>query len=125
MKFCWTTITVNDMKKSLAFYEQIVGLKVHRQLSPVPGTEIAFLGSEADDDGTEVELIYHANGESTSHGRDISLGFVCNSVDARIEDLKTRGITNIEGPFQPNPHIRFIYLEDPDGVRIQFVENIP
>jgi lactoylglutathione lyase len=27
-------------------------------------------------------------------------------------------------PFQPNPFIKYIYILDPDGVKIRLVENI-
>lgn len=28
------------------------------------------------------------------------------------------------GPFQPNPSVSFFYILDPNGLKIQFVENI-
>jgi len=34
MQFCWVTIHVHDMEKSLAFYRDIVGLALKRQFSP-------------------------------------------------------------------------------------------
>ena len=122
MKFCWVTINVQDMEKSLSFYQDIIGLKVHRTMNPMPGTEIAFLGS--DESGTEVELIRNEKNSNPQHGRDISLGFTVDSVETMMSILKERRIQDIEGPFQPNPHIKFIFVTDPDGVRIQFVENI-
>ncbi|NLK05931.1 MAG: VOC family protein, partial [Spirochaetales bacterium] len=27
------------------------------------------------------------------------------------------------GPFSPNPYVRFFYILDPNGVKIQFVEQ--
>ncbi|HBE76529.1 MAG TPA: glyoxalase, partial [Firmicutes bacterium] len=29
-----------------------------------------------------------------------------------------------DGPFQPNPHIKFFFVKDPDGFSVQFVENM-
>ena len=34
------------------------------------------------------------------------------------------GIEKIAGPFQPSPMIKFIYVDDPNGVKVQLVENI-
>ncbi|MDD5601014.1 MAG: VOC family protein, partial [Actinomycetota bacterium] len=31
MKFCWTTIMVNDLEESLKFYQEIIGLPVNRR----------------------------------------------------------------------------------------------
>jgi len=41
-----------------------------------------------------------------------------------ISDLKEKGIDIHSGPFQPNPDIKFFYLLDPNGLKVQLVENI-
>ena len=41
-----------------------------------------------------------------------------------IQRLKEKHIAVHSGPFQPNPHIKFAYVLDPNGIRIQLVENI-
>lgn len=120
MKFCWVTLNVKNMADSLRFYEEIVGLKVARRKNPMPGTEIVFLGEGE----TQVELIRNERNNTPEYGKDISLGFVTASVDREVERLKAAGITAIQGPFQPDPSVKFIYITDPNGVKIQFVENI-
>ncbi|MHB0896342.1 MAG: VOC family protein [Spirochaetales bacterium] len=120
MKFCWTTINVTNMEKSLGFYRDIVGLPIARRMKPNPDMEIVFLGSGE----TQVELIYEAKNKTVSFGRDISIGFVVESLDAFAELLKSAGVQVFAGPFQPNPSVKFIYLLDPDGLRVQFVQNM-
>jgi lactoylglutathione lyase len=120
MKFCWVTITVKDFEKSLAFYTTVVGLPVVRMMDPRPGMKIAFLGSEE----TKVELIYDDGGAPRNYGGDVSIGFEVESVDAFMGVLKEKGIQIESGPHQPNPTIRFIYVLDPSGFRVQFVENV-
>lgn len=46
------------------------------------------------------------------------------SVDNMIEVIKEKGLEVESGPFQPNPHIKFFNVKDPNGVSIQFVENM-
>ena len=121
MKFCWTTINVKDMGKSLAFYQEAAGLSVAKRMNPNPDMEIAFIGEGE----TQIELIRDAKNQFSGYGKDISLGFVVDSVEAHMEYLKSKGISIIAGPFQPNPTIKFFYVLDPNGLRIQFVENIP
>ena len=120
MKFCWVTINVKNMEESIKFYQDIVGLKINRRMNPMPGTEISFLG----DGSTEVELIRNEKNNDCSYGKDISLGFIVESLEETIEDLKKKGISIQSGPFQPNPMIKFIYVLDPNGLKVQFVENI-
>ncbi len=120
MKFCWSTITVENMQESLNFYQEIVGLTVDRRLEAGPGVEIAFLG----DGETKVELVCNEANKKVTIGQDISLGFEVKSVDEMIAFVKEKGIGIHSGPFQPNPHIKFFYVLDPNGLKIQFVENI-
>lgn len=120
MKFCWCTITVDNMEDSLKFYQEIVGLSISRRFVGGPGTEIAFLG----DGETKVELICDAKHKSTNNTGGISLGFEVESVDETIKFIKEKGLEVDSGPYQPNPHTKFFYVKDPNGVSIQFVENM-
>lgn len=120
MKFCWTTISVQNMEKSLSFYQDFLGLILNRRIQPTPDMELAFLG----EDTTQVELIWNKHNPKPSFGKDISLGFEVPSIDEITKALTDKNIPIHSGPFQPNPFIRFIYVQDPDGLKIQFVENI-
>ena len=108
------------MEKSLRFYEDIACLPIRRRIKPNPNMELAFLGSGE----TQVELIYEAKNVKVIYGRDISIGFVIESMDEFLEKLKNAGIPVFAGPFQPNPSIKFIYILDPDGLRVQFIQNM-
>ena len=120
MRFCWVTINVKDMETSVSFYRDVVGLPVTRKMKPMPGTEIVFLGSG----DTEVELIKNDKNTNPQFGADISLGFEVDSVDKTIEFLKSKNVKIHSGPFQPSRIVKFFFVEDPNGLRVQFVENI-
>lgn len=121
MSYLWTTIKVKDLEESIDFYENIVGLEVQRRFEAGPDREIAFLAAAADQ--TEIELISDQNKEEINIGADISLGFKVDSVEEKVKFLKEKGIEIHSGPISPNPQIEFFYVLDPDGVKIQFVEN--
>ena len=110
---------VKNMEESLKFYQEIVGLTIDRRFQAGPDTEIVFLG----DGETKVELICNRNKEKVNIGEDISLGFEVNSVDEMITVVKNKGLEIHGGPFQPNPSTKFIYVLDPNGLKIQFVEH--
>jgi lactoylglutathione lyase len=121
MGFLWTTIKVKDLEDSIAFYTKIVGLEVQRRFEAGPGREIAFL-SEADGQ-TAVELIDDQDQSQIDLGRDISLGFEVDTVAQKMKFLEEQGIKVESGPVSPNPNIEFFYVLDPNGLKIQFVEN--
>ena len=117
MKFCWSTLKVKNMNESLKFYEEVVGLTLNKRFQAGPSMEIAFLG----DGETQVELICEENNNDINIGTDISWGFEVKSVDEMMNFVKEKGISIEGGPFQPNPHVKFFYVKDPNGLKIQFV----
>jgi lactoylglutathione lyase len=119
VKFLQVTIFVGNLEESISFYENIVGLTVKRRLPAAPDQEIAFLGEGE----TEIELIYNKKKEEISVGQDISLGFETASVDELIVQLREKGVPLISDIIQPNPQVKFFFVTDPNGVKIQFEEK--
>jgi len=107
------------MEASLRFYEDIIGLKLTKRFSPTGGMEIAFLG----EGGTQVELICNQKDLQKKSCDGISLGFETDSLDETRDSIERNGFKVHSGPFQPNPHTRFMFVLDPDGYTIQFMEN--
>lgn len=122
MKFCWTTISVADFDKSLEFYTKVVGLPVDRLMTANPKMKLAFLGAGE----TKLELLWDATATAAKKGlgEGLSIGFEVDSADAFMADLRSRGVAIESGPHQPNPMVKFFYILDPDGLRVQFVENV-
>ncbi len=84
-----------------------------------PKVEIAFLG----DGETKIELLQDS--ESAAKAGMASLwGFEVDSLDRALAMVKEKGIAVTGGPVQPNPHVRFFMVRDPDGLTVQLVENI-
>ncbi len=120
MHLCWVTIYVKNMEKSLEFYEKVVGLEIQRTFSIGPDIHFTFLGNGE----TEVELIEDNNVEEIDMGKSISFGFEVDNVVEKMEFIKEWGYEIHSGPFSPNPTMKFFYVLDPNGLKIQFVENI-
>jgi len=118
MEYLWTTITVKSMEESLEFYQNVLSLPINNRMK-MPSGEIVFLG----DGETKIELIYHEGEESFSSGKNISIGLTVENLDAFMEMLKEKGIPIAEGPFAPNPSLRFCFVHYPNGVRVQLVER--
>ncbi len=115
MAFLWCTVRVSDVDRSVKFYEDVVGLTVARRL-PSPYGDIVFLG----DGETTLELMGGRQGEI---GDDISVGFSVDDLDKLAAELEAKGVKVHGGPFSPAPGVRFLYVQDPDGLKVQFVEQ--
>ncbi|MBI9011582.1 MAG: VOC family protein [Clostridiales bacterium] len=119
MKNLWTTIMVKNMADSLAFYTEVLGLEISHQVKAGPGMEIVFLGSGE----TKFELISNENAKDISYTNHVSTGFEVESADNFMSHLKDKGIDIFEGPFEPSPFIKYFFIKDPNGYKIQLVEN--
>jgi lactoylglutathione lyase len=121
MKYLWTTIYVKNLEESIAFYSDLVGLKMLRRFPAGPGMEIAFMGNGIDQE-TTVELLAESNNSTVKSSDFISIGFAVDSLDAMLDLLKSKNIAVHSGPIE-TPGARFITVKDPDGLTVQFFQQ--
>lgn len=119
MNFCWVTLRVDNMEESLKFYHEILGMPICSRYGG-NGTEIVMLGEA---DKPKVELLCVGNNLVTDRGEGISVGLEVESLDNAMEYIKSKQILITKGPFSPNPHTRFFFINDPNGIEVQLVEN--
>lgn len=120
MKFLWTTILAKDMEETLKFYQEIVGLKIDKRFSGGPGTEICFMG----EDDTKLEIIHNEKVQDIDAGNAVTLGFRVDSLDEMLKFVTEKGIQIKTGPVQPNPEIKFFIIQDPNGIKVQFAQQM-
>ena len=120
--YLWTTYSVFDLDATIAFYRDLLGLKVVRRLAAGPQKEIAFLGTGTQPQ-TLVELCTSDNARDLAHSTTISLGFSVEDLDKAMARAEQLEIPIHSGPFAPNPETRFCFVLDPNGVKIQLVEQ--
>ncbi len=121
MKLLWTTVYVETLEESIAFYSSLTELQVLKRFPAGPGVEIAFLGNNTDNE-TLLELIADGNKRPVQFGEFISLGFAVKSVDGMLDMVKSKGIPVHEGPFE-TPGFKFFCIKDPNGLNIQFFQQ--
>ena len=119
MNLSWVTVTVKDLDQSIRFYTDVIGLTLESRRPAGPEMELAFLG----DGETKLELICNRAVTEFSYGASISLGFEVASLDQTMAALEEKGIALLSGPFQPGPQIRFCFITDPNGLKIQLLEH--
>lgn len=119
MKFNWCTLMVKDLDKSVKFYEGVLGLKVNGRFIAGQGLEIAFLG----DGDTQIELVWNADNPGFLCGDAVSWGFEVESMDEALDMVRTQGIPIHSGPFI-HPNVKYFFIRDPDGLKIQLKEVV-
>ena len=119
MKNLWTTIMVKDLEASLKFYTEVLDLKVATQFNPTETMSIVMLGEGE----TKLELIYNSDVKEINYTDFVSTGFGVESVEKTISRLEANGVSIHSGPFEPSPFVKYFFVKDPNGYKIQLVEN--
>jgi lactoylglutathione lyase len=118
MNISWITLRVSNLDDSLAFYRDLLGLAVEREFG---GSEqkIVFLGGKED---TKIELFWKPGEKIENVGKGVSIGFEVSNLEEWTDKIQKSAKYSITEPFSPNPSIRFCFISDPDGYRIQLCE---
>ena len=126
MRILHTMIRVGDLDRSIAFYTEVLGMKLLRRKDYPEGKfTLAFVGYGDESEGAVIELTY--NWDTKSY--DIGNGFghvalsVANAAKA-CSDVKARGgkVTREAGPMKHGTTV-IAFVEDPDGYKIELIER--
>lgn len=115
MKMVHITIHTEKLSESVEFYENVLGMETQARFQGVGGKSIAFLGSR--DSDVRIELI---EDEAGYNGTGISMGFHVKDVEALREWMEAKNL-NPSPMLCPNVDTRFFFIQDPNGVSIQFI----
>lgn len=126
MRILHTMIRVGDLDRSIAFYTEVLGMKLIRRKDYPDGKfTLAFVGYCDEHEGAVIELTQ--NWDTKSY--DIGNGFghvalaVSNAAQA-CADVKARGgkVTREAGPMKHGTTV-IAFVEDPDGYKIELIER--
>jgi len=126
MRILHTMLRVGDLDKSIAFYTDVLGMKLLRR-NDYPGGKftLAFVGFQDEADGAVLELTYNWGVES------YDLGNAYGHIAIEVEDaynacdmVRERGgkIISEAGPMKHGTTI-LAFVEDPDGYKIEFIQR--
>lgn len=125
MKMLHTMLRVGDLDKSIAFYCDILGMKLLRR-KDYPGGEftLAFVGYGEEKDNTVIELTYNWGVDKYDLGK--GYGHIALGVDdiyGTCDRIKTQGgkVSREPGPMKHGSTV-IAFVEDPDGYKIELIQ---
>lgn len=128
MKILHTMIRVADLDRSIAFYTQVLGMRLlSRKDYPGGRFTLAFVGYGEDGEAPSIELTH--NWDTASYELGNGFGHIALGVDdayAMCATIKARGgkVTREAGPMQHGTTV-IAFAEDPDGYKIELIQNAP
>lgn len=126
MRILHTMLRVGDLDKSLAFYTDVLGMRLLRRNDYPEGKfTLAFVGYEDETTGAVIELTHNWGVERYEIGT--AYGHIALAVDdahATCTDITSRGgkVTRAAGPMKGGTTV-IAFVEDPDGYKIELIER--
>ena len=126
MQILHTMIRVGNLERSLAFYTEVLGMRLLRS-QEYPGGRFtnAFVGYCDESEGAVLELTY--NWDTASYDMGNGFGHIALAVDnayAACDLIKAKGgkVTREAGPMKHGTTV-IAFAEDPDGYKIELIEK--
>ncbi len=126
MRILHTMLRVGNLEKSLAFYTQVLRMKLLRRKDYPDGKfTLAFVGYQDEADGAVLELTH--NWDIPSYQLGEGFGHIAVEVDdayQACENTKKMGgkVTREAGPMKHGTTV-IAFIEDPDGYKIEFIQK--
>ena len=126
MRILHTMVRVGDLDKSLAFYQEVLGMRLLRRTEFPDGKfTLACLGYQEESEGAALELTYNWGVEKYEIGT--GYGHIALEVAdayAACADIKKRGgkVTREAGPMKHGSRV-IAFVEDPDGYKIELIQT--
>jgi lactoylglutathione lyase len=126
MRLLHVMLRVTDLQKSIAFYTQVLGMKLLRQKDYPEGQfTLAFLGYGDEAEQTVLELTYnwgkHSYDKGDAYGH-IAIGV--EDVYQACKRIQAKGgkVVREPGPMKHGTTV-LAFVEDPDGYRIELLSR--
>ena len=126
MRILHTMLRVGDLERSLAFYTEVLGMRLLRRHDYPDGKfTLAFVGYQDESEGAVLELTHNWGVESYELGN--AYGHVALEVPdayAACAALKARGgkVVREAGPMKHGTTV-IAFVEDPDGYKIELIQK--
>lgn len=126
MRLLHTMLRVGDLDRSLAFYTDVLGMRLLRKNDYPDGKfTLAFVGYQDEDEGAVLELTH--NWDTSSYDLGNAYGHIAIEVEdayAACEKIKAKGgnVVREAGPMMHGTTV-IAFVEDPDGYKIELIQS--
>jgi len=126
MRILHTMLRVGDLDRSIAFYTEVLGMRVLRRTDYPDGKfTLAFVGYQDEADGAVLELTY--NWGVAKYELGTAYGHIALEVEdayAACDEIKKRGgkVVREAGPMKHGSTV-IAFVEDPDGYKVELIQR--
>ncbi len=113
---------VNDLGRTVAFYQKVFGLEVTKRHESPRGSKLVFLSVPNSDE--EIEITYYPDSGSVEVQEDLMhLAFEVESMDSFGKHIQSLGLEFSDGPTQSSTGSIFAFVDAPEGYEIEVIQR--
>ncbi|MBP7482281.1 MAG: VOC family protein [Lacunisphaera sp.] len=118
-----TRMRLNDLERSVKFYEQALGLKVTRRHTSPRGAQLAFIATPNSEE--EIELCQMPPGaEPVKVQPDLMhLAFEVDDLAQFAAELKQKGFELSDGPTKTGSGSVIAFIDAPEGYEVELIQR--
>lgn len=122
-KLLHTRMRVNDLERTVKFYEAALGLKVARRHTSPRGAQLVFLQTPNSEE--EIELCQMPAGAPSVQVQPdlMHLAFEVDNLEAFAADLKKKGFALSDGPTKTGSGSVIAFIDAPEGYEVELIQR--
>jgi lactoylglutathione lyase len=123
-KLLHTRYRLNDLERSVKFYQEILGLEEVRRHKSPRGSELAFLKAPGSEE--LIELCHFPSSGPVEVQPDLThLAFEVTSLEEFGKHLAAHGLKYSDGPTYKEDGGGFAFIDAPEGYEIELIQRGP
>jgi len=121
-KLLHTRMRVNDIERTVQFYQNALGLTVVRRSVSPRGAQIVFLATPNSEE--EIEICWLPNSPSVQVQPDLMhLAFEVTDLAAFTAEIEKKGFKLSDGPTKTDSGAILAFIDAPEGYEIELIQK--
>ena len=121
-KLLHTRMRVNDIERTVKFYEQALGLTVTRRHTSPRGAQLVFLATPNSEE--EIELCQLPGAMAVQVQPDLMhLAFEVDDLEQFAAELKAKGFALSDGPMKSGSGSVIAFIDAPEGYEVELIQK--
>ena len=121
-KLLHTRMRVNDLERTVKFYEDVMGLKVSRRHTSPRGAQLAFVRTPNSDE--EIELCQLPDSPPVAVQPDLMhMAFEVDDIAAFAQEIAKKGLKLSDGPTRTGSGSIIAFIDAPEGYEVELIQR--
>lgn len=122
-KLLHTRMRVNDIERSVRFYQEALGLEASRRFTSPRGAQLVFLKTPNSEE--EIELCQMPAGAETVRVQPdlMHLAFEVENLEAFAAELAKKGFPLSDGPTKTGSGSTIAFIDAPEGYEVELIQH--